>query len=93
MKKRSILLAMAAMMLSATVHAQENTDGKNIVTVDLTLQESLKPGILVEKLGENRYEIDSLEMTGVFEEGLGWANRDVEKGIWATLRDCCRHGR
>lgn len=93
MKKRSILLAMAAMMLSATVHAQENTDGKNIVTVDLTLQESLKPGILVEKLGENRYEIDSLVMTGVFEEGLGWANRDVEKGIWATLRDCCRHGR
>lgn len=71
MKKRSILLAMAAMMLSATVHAQENTDGKNIVTVDLTLQESLKPGILVEKLGENRYEIDSLVMTGVFEEGLG----------------------
>lgn len=91
MKKRSILLAMAAMMLSATVHAQENTDGKNIFTVDLTLQESLKPGILVEKLGENRYEIDSLVVKGLFEEHQ--VNRDFKDGLWATLRDCCRKGK
>lgn len=87
MKKRSILLAMAAMMLSATVYAQNDGEGKVIKTVEISRAEWLQKGVLKEKLGDDMYEIDSLVFVG------GYFNYDSEGQSWAVLRDCIQHGR
>ena len=87
MKKRSILLAMAAMMLSATVYAQNDGEGKVIKTVEISRAEWLQKGVLKEKLGDDMYEIDSLVFVG------GFFNYDSEGQSWAVLRDCIQHGR
>lgn len=86
MKKRRILLAMAAMMLSATVYAQENENGKVTKVIEISVSETYQSGVLREKLGNEIYEIDSLVILGRF-------NMDKEYDSWKALRESCQKGR
>ena len=86
MKKRSVLLAITAMMLSATVHAQENENGKVTKVIEISVGETYQSGVLREKLGNEIYEIDSLVILGRF-------NMDKEYDSWKALRESCQKGR
>ena len=89
--KKILIFAVCGLLSATTMNAQSGSEGRNIATIEISLEEVTKPGIIREKLGEQLYEIDSLVVKGLFEEHQ--ANRDFKDGLWATLRDCCRNGK